>query len=64
MKQQLILRRGNFNWCALDKSNPVFKCEAWFRLTGYRDTENNMYWSAKYPVFVHGESLCDIKVHV
>jgi len=42
----------------------IFRCDAGFRLTGYRDTENNMYWSAKYSVFIHGESLCDVKVHV
>jgi len=42
----------------------MFTRDAGFRLTGYRDLEKNMYWFSKYPVFVHGESLCEVKVHV
>ena len=42
----------------------IFICDAGFRLTGYRDPEKNMYWFAKYPVFVHGDSLYEVKVHV
>ena len=38
----------------------MFTCDAGFRHAGYKDPEKKIYWFSKYPLFVHGESLCEV----
>jgi hypothetical protein len=48
----------------VDSDLVFYADEAWFHLSGYANSQHNLYWSAEYPHSIHEVPLYDVKIGV